>query len=59
MFEVLPILTINKSLGLQGIFNFSLLGDAFPYQLAREIPLKEGVPYALQSKVGTPHRHLR
>jgi hypothetical protein len=59
MFEVLPIVTINKTLGLQGILNFPLLGDAFPYWLAREIPLKEGVPYALQSNVRTPHLHLR
>jgi len=41
MFEVVKI---NKSVGLQGIHNFPLLRDAFPYQLARGIPLKEGVP---------------
>jgi hypothetical protein len=59
MFEVLLIFRINKSVGLQGILVFRLLRDAFPYRLAREIPLKEGVPYALQSKVRTPPTHLR
>ena len=59
MFKVLPIVRINKSVGLQGILNFGLLRDAFPYRLARWIPLKEGVPYALQSKVRTPPPHLR
>ena len=44
MFEVLLIVRINKSLGLQGIVNFRLLRDAFPYRLARGIALKEGVP---------------
>jgi len=44
MFEVLLIVRINKSVGLQGILNLRLLRDAFPYRLARGIPLKEGVP---------------
>jgi len=44
MLEVLPIDRINKSVGLLGILNFRLLRDAFPYRLARGIPLKEGVP---------------
>lgn len=44
MFEVLLIVRINKSVGLRGILNFRLLRDAFPYRLARGIPLKEGVP---------------
>jgi len=59
MFEVLRIIRINKSVGLRGILNFRLLGDAFLYRLARGIPLKEGVPYPLQSKVRTPPPHLR
>jgi len=59
MFEVLLIIRINKSVGLQGILNFRLLRDAFPYRLARGIPLKEGVSYLLQSKVRTPPPHLR
>jgi hypothetical protein len=58
MFEVLLIVRNNKSVGLQGIHNYHLLRDAFLYQLAKEIPLKEGVPYALQSKVRTPTPHL-
>ena len=44
MFEVFLIVRINKSVGLRGILNFPLLRDAFPYRLARGIPLKEGVP---------------
>jgi len=44
LFEVLLIVRINKSVGLQGILNFRLLRDAFPYRLARGNPLKEGVP---------------
>jgi len=44
MFKVLLIIKINKSVGLQGILNFPLLRDTFPYRLAEEIPLKEGVP---------------
>jgi len=59
LFEVLLIVRINNSVGLQGIVNFRMLGDAFPYWLARGIPLKEGVPYPLQSKVRTPPPHLR
>jgi len=59
MFEVLLIVRINNSVGLEGIGNFPLLRDAFPYWLARGIPLEEGVPYALQSKVRTPPPHLR
>jgi hypothetical protein len=45
MFEVLLIVRINKSMGLWGILNFRLRRDAFPYRLARCIPLKEGVLY--------------
>jgi len=59
MFEVLLIVIINKCMGLQGILNFRLLRDAFPYRLARGIPRKEGDPYALQSKVRTPPPHVR
>jgi hypothetical protein len=44
MFEVFLIVRINESVGLQGILNIPLLTDAFPYRLARGIPLKEGVP---------------
>jgi hypothetical protein len=44
MFEVLPIVRINKCMGLWGILNFRLLRDAFPYWLASGIPLREGVP---------------
>jgi len=58
MFEVLLIVTINKSVGLWGILNFRRLRDMFPYRLARVITLKEGVPYPLQSKVRTPPPHL-
>jgi hypothetical protein len=58
MFEVLLNVIINKIMGLWGILNFRLLRDAFPYLLARGIPLKERVPYPLQSKVRTPHPHL-
>jgi len=44
MLEVLLIVIINKSIGLRGILNFPLVRDAFPYRLARGIPLKKGVP---------------
>jgi len=43
MFEVWLIVRINKSVSLRGILNFRLLRDAFPYRLARGIPVKEGV----------------
>jgi hypothetical protein len=43
MLEVLLIVRINKSVGLQGFLNFRLLIDVFPYRLARAIALKEGV----------------
>jgi len=59
MFEVLSIVRINNSVGLQGIINFPLLRDAFPFRLARGIPPKKGVPEPLQSKVRTPPAHLR
>jgi hypothetical protein len=59
MFEVLLIVRINKCVGLRGILNFHLLRDAFPCRLAKGIPLKEGVPYPLQSKVRTPPPYLR
>ena len=45
MFEVMLIVGINKSVGLRAIPNFHLPRDMFPYRLAREIPLKECVPY--------------
>jgi hypothetical protein len=44
MFEILLLVEINKSVGAQGILNFPILRDAFPYRLAIEIPLKERVP---------------
>jgi len=44
MFKVFLIIIINNSVGLRGDLNFPLLRDAFPYRLARGIPLKEGVP---------------
>jgi hypothetical protein len=59
IFEVLLIVRINKCVGLRGILNFHLLRDAFPYRLARGIPLKERVPYPQQSKVRTPPPHRR
>ena len=59
IFEVLLIVRINKSMGLRGILNVHLRRDVFPYRLARGIPLKEGVPYPLQSTVGTPPPYLR
>jgi len=59
MFEVFLIVRINKSVGLRGILNFPLLRDAFPYRIARGIPLKEGDPWTLQSKFRTPPPHLR
>src|SRR5258705_13321563 len=59
MFEVLLIVRISKSVRLQGILNFRLLRDTFPYRLARGIPLKEEVSYHLQSEVRTPPPHLR
>jgi hypothetical protein len=59
MFDVLLIIRINKRVGLRGILNFHLQKDAFPYRLARGIPLKEGVLYPLQSKVRTPPPFLR
>jgi len=59
MFEILLIIRINKSVGLQGILNFRLLRDTFPYRLARGIPLKEGVSYPVQFKVRTPPPHHR
>jgi len=59
MFEAFLIVRINKSVGLRRILNFRLLRDAFPYRLARGIPLKERVPYPVQSKVRTPPHHLR
>jgi hypothetical protein len=43
MFEVFLILSIDKSVGRQGILNFPLLRDAFPFRRGRGIPLKDGV----------------
>jgi hypothetical protein len=57
MFEVLLIIRINKYVGLQGILNFHLLRDVFPYQFARGIPVKVGLLYPLQCKVRTPPPH--
>jgi len=59
MFEVLLIVRIHKSVGLRGIVKLRLLRDAFPYRLARGIPLKEGVPHSQQSKVRTSTTYLR
>jgi hypothetical protein len=59
MFKVLPIVNIKIRVSLRGILNFHLLRDAFPYRLVIGITLKEGVSYALQSKVKTPPPHLR
>jgi len=59
MFEDFLIVRINKSVGHRGILNIYLVRDTFPYRLARGIPLKEGVPYTLQSKVRTPPPHHR
>jgi len=59
MLNVLLIVWINKSAGLCGILNLPQLRDGFPYWLAIVIPLKEGVPLPLQSKVSTPPPHLR
>jgi hypothetical protein len=44
MFEVLLINRINRRVVLRGILNFRLRRNVIPYQLARGIPLKEGVP---------------
>jgi len=44
MFQVLLIVRINKSMVLRGILYFRLVGDVFPYRLARGIPYKEGGP---------------
>jgi hypothetical protein len=59
IFEFLLIVRINKSMGLWGILNCRGLRDAFPYWLAKGIPLKERFLYPLQSKVRTPPPHLR
>jgi len=59
IFKVLPIVGMNNSVSLLGILNFRLLRVMFLYQLGRGIPLKEGVPYPLQSKVRTPPPFLR
>ena len=59
IFTVLVIVRINQCVGLRGILHFRLLRDACLYRLARGIPLKEGVPYSLQSMVRTPPPHLR
>jgi len=44
MFEVLPMVTFNRSVGHRGILNFCLLRGAFLYWLARGITLQKGVP---------------
>jgi len=48
----------HQGVVLELILNFPLLKEAFPSQLARGISLKEGDPYPLQSKVGTPPPYL-
>jgi len=58
MFNKLQIVRVNKSLDLGGILKFHILGDAFPFRLAREIPLKMGVLYPPKSKERTPPPHL-
>jgi len=58
MFKVLLIVTINISVGLQGILTLHLVRDVFLYRLVRGIPLKQEVPWPLQSKVRTPPPHL-
>jgi len=44
LFEILLIVRLNTSVGLQEILHFRVLRDTFLYRLARGIPLKEGVP---------------
>jgi hypothetical protein len=44
MFKGMLIIRINEIVGLWGFLNFPLLRDAFPCQLARGIPLKDGIP---------------
>jgi hypothetical protein len=44
LFKVLLIVGIHSSASLQGVINLLALRDAFPYWLARGIPLKEAVP---------------
>jgi hypothetical protein len=58
MFEVLPIVRINKRVGLRRILSFRPLRDSFPYRLVTGIPLKQEVLNPLQSKVRTPPPHL-
>ena len=59
MFEVLLIVRINKSVGLQVILNFRLQRNMFLRRLARGVALKAWVLYALQSMVRTPPPHFR
>jgi hypothetical protein len=58
MFDVLLIVRFNKRVGIGGIDNFWLLTDAFPYKMARGIPLNEGVLYPQKSNVRSPPPHL-
>jgi hypothetical protein len=44
MFDVLLLVKINNTVGLEGILNIPCLRDASLYRLARGIPLREGVP---------------
>jgi hypothetical protein len=44
MFEIFLIDRMNKGVHLSEILNFPLLRHAFPYPLARRIPVKERVP---------------
>jgi len=48
-----------KSVVLRVILSFPLLRHGFLHRLARGIPLKEGVPWIVQSMVRTPRPHLR
>jgi hypothetical protein len=58
MFEVLQNVRINKYVGLRGILNSHLPREVLLYRLARGIPVKEGVPYLLQSRVRAPPSYL-
>jgi len=48
----------NECVGHQVTFSFPMLCEPFPHQLARGIPLKEGVPLPLQSLVRSPSPYL-
>jgi len=44
IFQVLLIVRTTTRVGLRGILNFHLLRDAYPYRLARRMPIMQGVP---------------